>query len=42
VLSNHNAGYQIQPPDLVSQNAQDTIEVLQEPLSLDQQAQEII
>ena len=42
VLSNHNAGYQIQPPDLVSQNAQEAIEVLKDPLSLDQQAQEII
>jgi hypothetical protein len=42
VLSNHNARYQIQPPDLVLQNAQEAIEVPQEPLSLDQQAQEII
>lgn len=42
VLSNHNAGYQIQPPDLISQNAQEAIEVPQEPLSLDQQAQDII
>jgi len=42
VLSNHNAGYRIEPPDLVSQNAQGAIEVLEEPLSLDQQAQEII
>jgi len=42
VLANHNAGYQIRPPDLVSQNAQEAIEVTQEPLSLDQQAQEII
>lgn len=42
MLSNHNAGYQIQPPDLVSQNAQEAIEVLKDPLSLDQQAQEII
>jgi len=41
-LSNHNGGYQIQPPDLVSQNAQHAIEVPQRPLSLDQQAQEII
>ena len=42
VLSNHNAGYQIYPPDLISQNTQEAIEVPQEPLSLDQQAQEII
>jgi hypothetical protein len=42
VLSNYNAGYQIQPPDLTSENAQEAIEVAQEPLSLDQQAQEII
>jgi hypothetical protein len=42
VLAAHNAGYQIYPPDLISQNAQDSIEVSQEPPSLDQQAQEII
>lgn len=27
VLAHYNAGYHIQPPDLVSQNAQETIEV---------------
>jgi hypothetical protein len=42
VLLNHNAGYQIQPPDLVSQNPQQPIEVPEESLSLDQQAQAII
>jgi hypothetical protein len=42
VLSNNNAGYQIQPPDLVLQNPQQPIEVPDEPLSLDQQAQAII
>jgi hypothetical protein len=42
VLSNHNAGFQIQPPHLVMQDAQQAIEVPHEPLSLDQQAQEII
>jgi hypothetical protein len=42
ILSNQNAGYLVQPPDLVSQNAQESIEVPQEPQSLDQQAQEII
>ena len=41
-LSSHNVGYQIQPPDLVSQNAQRAIEVPQGPLSIDRQAQEII
>lgn len=42
VLASRDAGYQIQPPDLVSQNPQEAIEVPQEPPSLDQQAQEII
>ena len=42
VLSNHNAGYQIQPPDLISLNLQEAIAVPEEPLSLDQQAQETI
>jgi len=42
VLSHHNAGYQIHPPHLISQNPQEAIEVTHEPLSLDQQAQEII
>lgn len=42
VLSNYNAGYQIQPPDLISQNTQEAIEVSQEPVSLDEQAQEIV
>lgn len=42
VLSNRNTGFQIQPPDLLSQNAQEAIEVPQTPLSLDQQAQDIV
>lgn len=42
VLAKCNAGYQIQPPDLISHNAQQTIEVAEEPPSLDEQAQEII
>jgi hypothetical protein len=42
VLLNYNAGYQVQPPDLISQNAQPRIEVPEEPLSLDQHAQAII
>jgi hypothetical protein len=42
VLANRNAGYYIQPPDLLSQNAQAPIPVPDEPLSLDQQAQELI
>jgi hypothetical protein len=41
-LAKHNAGYQIQPPDLISQNAQETVQVAAEPLSLDEQAQELI
>jgi hypothetical protein len=40
--SNRNAGYQIRPPDLISENAHEAIDVSQEPLSLDQQAQETI
>jgi hypothetical protein len=42
VLAKHNAGYQMQPPDLISQNAQDPIPVSEKPSSLDEQAQEII
>lgn len=42
VLANCNAGYSIQPPDLVSQHRQEAIQVPAKPLSLDQQAQEII
>jgi hypothetical protein len=42
VLSNHNAGYHIHPPHLVSKNPQKVIEVPPEPLSLDQQAQDLI
>jgi len=46
ILAQCNAGYQIQPPDLISQNSQETIqetiEVADELLSLDQQAQDII
>ena len=42
VLAKCNAGYQIQPPDLISQSTPETIEVAHEPPSLDQQAQEII
>jgi hypothetical protein len=41
-LAAHKAGYMIQPPDLVSQNPQQPIEVSAEPLSLDQQAQAVI
>ena len=41
-LAKHNAGYQIQPPHLISQNSQETIQVAAEPPSLDEQAQEII
>lgn len=42
ILAKCDAGFQVQPPDLISQNAQEAIEVAEEPLSLDQQAQEII
>lgn len=41
-LAKHNAGYQIQPPDLISQNAHEVIQVTEEPSTLDEQAQEII
>ncbi len=42
VLSEQNTGFVIQPPNLISQDAQELINVSEEPLSLDQQAQEII
>jgi hypothetical protein len=42
VLANHDAGYQIKPPHLISQNMQEAIEVPREPLSLDEHTQEII
>ncbi len=42
VLAIHNAGYQIHPPQLIAQNAPSVIEVLAAPLSLDQQAQDLI
>jgi hypothetical protein len=42
ILAMCSAGYQIQPPDLIAQNAPSVIEVLNEPLSLDQQAQELV
>ena len=42
ILSSRNAGYQIQPPDLVSLEAHQAIEIPDESPSLDQQAQEII
>ena len=42
ILSTRNAGYQIDPPNLVSLEAHEAIELPDEPLSLDQQAQEII
>lgn len=41
-LSNHNAGYIVQPPHLISHMNEQPVEVACEPLSLDQQAQEII
>jgi hypothetical protein len=42
ILAKFDAGYQVQPPDLIPQNPQGAIEVAEEPLSLDQQAQDII
>jgi len=42
ILAKCNAGYQILPPDLLSQNGQGAIQVAAEPLSFDQQALEII
>lgn len=41
-LAKHSAGYQIQPPHLVSQNIQEAVPVSEKPSSLDEQAQEII
>jgi hypothetical protein len=42
ILAKCDAGFQIHGRDLISYNAQKAIEVAEEPLSLDQQAQEII
>lgn len=42
MLAKCEAGFQIHGRDLISYNAQKAIEVAEEPLSLDQQAQEII
>jgi hypothetical protein len=42
ILAKCDAGFQIHGRDLISLNAQKAIEVAEEPLSLDEQAQEII
>jgi hypothetical protein len=42
VLSGHNSGYQIQPPNLISTNPLEVIQPPEEVMSLDQEAQEII
>jgi len=42
VLSSHNSGYQIQPPNLISTNLPEIIQAPEEVVSLDQEAQEII
>lgn len=42
ILTACNAGYQIHPPDLIAQSAPSVIEVPTVPLTLDQQAQELI
>jgi hypothetical protein len=42
ILANCDARFQVQPPALISQIVQEAIEVAEQPLSLDQQAQEII
>jgi hypothetical protein len=42
VLSNHNSGYKIQPPNLISTNLSEAIQGPDEIVSLDQGAQEII
>jgi hypothetical protein len=42
VLAKYNAGYRIQPPNLIPINGNEAIDVPREPPSLDQQAQEII
>src|ERR1700683_2878603 len=42
ILANHNAGYKIQPPDLIPIDRIEAIDVPQEPPSLDQQAQDLI
>jgi hypothetical protein len=42
VLFEHQAGYEIQPPDLIARNPQASIIVAERAASLDEQAQEII
>jgi hypothetical protein len=42
LLFEHEAGYEIRPPDLISRNPQTPIVVPQRTASLDEQAQEII
>jgi hypothetical protein len=42
VLSEHRVGFIIQPPNLIAQDAEEVINVPDEPASLDQQAREII
>jgi hypothetical protein len=42
VLSGHNSGYQIQPPDLISTSLLEVIQAPEEVASLDREAQEII
>jgi hypothetical protein len=42
VLSRHNAGYEIQPPNLIARNPREPITVLERRMSLDEEAQDII
>jgi hypothetical protein len=42
ILAKHVAGYELQPPALISRNPQTTIQVPDRPPSLDEQAREII
>ena len=42
ILSRHNAGYDVQPPNLIARNSFAPITVLEKRVSLDEEAQEII
>jgi hypothetical protein len=42
ILAKHGAGYELQPPDLLSRNPQETIKVQDRPPSLDEEAHQII
>jgi hypothetical protein len=42
ILARHKSGYEIRPPDLLSRNPSPTIQVMEKPVSLEEQALDII